>query len=64
MPGIWLTATRKFMLDGCGAGVERNAIVGDDAERRKRQIPIVQLVGALLQLPLSARSYCEGQYFP
>lgn len=25
------------------AGVERNAIVGDDAEARKKEIPIVQL---------------------
>ena len=25
------------------AGVERNALIGDDAEARKRDIPIVQL---------------------
>lgn len=27
----------------CRAGVERNAIIGDDAAARKRDIPIVQL---------------------
>ncbi|KAF5834423.1 complex I intermediate-associated protein 30-domain-containing protein [Dunaliella salina] len=36
-------APRPQIVMVSSAGVERNAIVGDDAERRKKQIPIVQL---------------------
>ncbi len=36
-------APRAQVVQISSAGVERNAIIGDDAERRKKDVPIVQL---------------------
>lgn len=37
------TAPRPAVIAISSAGVERNAIIGDDAAARKKDIPIVQL---------------------
>ncbi len=36
-------APRPQLIQLSSAGVERNAIIGDDVERRKKDIPIIQL---------------------
>lgn len=46
-------------------GVERNAVVGDDVERRKKQIPIVQLnPGSTLNYKYAGEIAIRSSGFP
>ncbi|KIZ06137.1 hypothetical protein MNEG_1822 [Monoraphidium neglectum] len=56
---------RPQLLVISSAGVERNAIIGDDAEARKKDIPIVQLnPGGVLNWKFEAECVARASGFP
>jgi len=59
------TAPRPLLVAVGSAGVERNALVGDDAERRRKEIPIVQLnPGGVLNHKLAAEAAVRESGLP
>lgn len=59
------TAPRPQLLVVGSAGVERNAIIGDDAEARKKDIPIIQLnPGGVLNYKYDAEVKARASGFP
>ncbi|KAI8465804.1 MAG: complex I intermediate-associated protein 30-domain-containing protein [Monoraphidium minutum] len=56
---------RPQLLVISSAGVERNALIGDDAEARKREIPIIQLnPGGVLNWKYEAECAARDSGFP
>lgn len=58
-------APRPQLVVVSSAGVERNALIGDDAEARKKEIPIIQLnPGGVLNWKYSAECAVRAGGFP